>query len=157
MVTHRILSGVAAASLLLSVLPAAAQEASSSSSSDASVRVERCRRFARGSDYERCVRLIRRLPARETSRSSSSSSSSVAPIDETDKEWKWINILNRMEEKIESTIKLASVMGKKFCRDRTAANEVTSQECMRRLREGMQERVEKILDEVFRTQLPSAR
>ena len=162
--TTRVLSGFAAASLLLSSLPVVAQTSDSSASSASSsatsreaVRVERCKRFSRGDDYERCVRLIQRLPARGSSASSSSSSSPAEPLDENDKEWKWTNILNRMEAKIEGTIKLASVMGKKFCKDRTAENETTSRECMIRLREGMQSRVDRILDEVFRVDLPSAR
>ena len=119
-------------------------------------KVEQCRRFAKGDDYERCVKLIRRLPARGAS-SSSSSSSSYAPYDESDKEWKWENILNRMEAKIEGTVKLASVMGKQFCKDRTSYNEGTSRECMARLKEGMKVRLDKVLDEIFRADLPSAR
>ena len=95
-----------------------------------------------------------RLPAGS---GTSSSSSSYAPYDESDKEWKWENILNRMEAKIEGTVKLASVMGKQFCKDRTSYNEGTSRECMARLKEGMKVRLDKVLDEIFRADLPSAR
>ncbi len=161
MSSHRIVSGALAVSTFLIALPAFAvtEDGGSSSSvgSKESVRVERCKRFSKGDDYERCLRIIRRLPARSTSSSSTSSAASSVPLDPSDKEWKWENILKRMEDKIASTVKFVSVMGKEFCKDRTLENETTSRECMARLKESLRTRLEKVLDEVFRGDLPSSR
>ncbi len=116
------------------------------------IRVERCKRFAKGDDYERCVRLINRLPERG---SSSSASSSSAPAG--DDEWKWTNIFNRLEEKLGSTVKFVSVMGKQFCKDRTSGSSTTSRECMSRLGDELKVRMSRLIDEAFRGDLPSAR
>lgn len=158
MIAKRFLSGLSAAALLVSALPASAleTEASSSSSSRDAVRVERCARFAKGDDYERCVRLIRRMPLRDAVSPSSSSSSSSTSF-ESDVEWKWNNVLNRMEEKVNSMVKFSSVMAKKFCRDQTDDIAATSQECMLRMKNEMKIRVEKLIDEAFRSALPSSR
>lgn len=167
MIAKRFLSALTAAAMLLPALPASALEAATSSSSSSvassenssrdAVRVERCARFSKGDDYERCVRLIRRLPARDAGSSSSSSSSSSSTSFESDVEWKWDNVLNRMEEKVNSMVKFSSVMAKKFCRDQTDDIGATSQECMLRMKNEMQARVTKLIDEAFRGALPSSR
>jgi hypothetical protein len=160
MIPTRFLSAVSAAAVLFSAMPASALEADGSSSSVASrdaVRVERCARFAKGDDYERCVRLIRRLPLRDAGSSSSVSSSSSSTAFESDVEWKWNNVLNRMEEKVNSMVKFSSVMAKKFCRDQTDDITATSQECMLRMKNEMKVRVAKLIDEAFRGALPSSR
>lgn len=163
MIASRLLSAAAAASLVLA--PAAfaddaASSASSSSSESSSssmdartrIRVERCKRFSKGDDYERCVRLIRRLPERGSSSSASSSSRPAG-----DDEWKWTNIFNRLEEKLGSTVKFVSVMGKQFCKDRTDDSTATSRECMTRLGDELKTRMNALIDEAFRGDLPSAR
>ena len=76
---------------------------------------------------------------------------------ESDAEWKWGNVLNKMEEKVNSMVKFASVMAKKFCRDQTDDISATSQECMLRMKNEMQTRVAKLIDEAFRGALPSSR
>lgn len=162
MVTTRLLSGIAAVSLFLSALPAGAQESATASSSSApagpKVRVERCKRFTKPNDYDRCVRLIQRLPTRGgASSSASSQSSSAAPYDENDEEWKWENVAQRMEERITTSIKLAALEGKEFCKDRTSENTATSRECMSRLRDIMRKRIDRVIGDVYRGQLPSAR
>lgn len=167
MIAKRFLSALSAAVLCVSALPVSALEAETSSSSSSvvssadssrdTVRVERCARFAKGDDYERCVRLIRRLPPRDAGSSSSVSSSSSSTAFESDVEWKWNNVLNRMEEKVNSMVKFSSVMAKKFCRDQTDDIKATSQECMLRMKNEMKIRVEKLIDEAFRGALPSSR
>jgi hypothetical protein len=154
----RLLSAALAASALAIALPAVADDGSSSSSVSSSsssdaARVERCARFSRPSDYARCVRLIRRVPEREGASSSAQSSSD----DGSGLDWKWKNILGRMEAKVESMVKFSSVMAKKFCRAQTDNDESTSQECMLRMKNEMQARVSKLIDEAFRAPLPSAR
>ena len=157
------IAALAAASLLLAAPAATLAESSSSASLSSSsvtsreaAKIEQCKRFARGDDYERCVKLIRRLPVRGSSSSASSSSSRV-PLDESDKEWKWVNIQNRLEEKLKSTVKFVSVMAKQFCKERTDENETTSRECMARLRDHLKTKMSDVIDEVFRADLPSAR
>lgn len=169
MITTRFLSAVSVVAMLVPALPAVALEtvssdasssvASSAGSSRDAVRVERCARFSKGDDYERCVRLIRRLPARDTASSSSASfsSSSFSTSFESDVEWKWSHVLNKMEEKVNSMVKFASVMAKKFCRDQTDDIGATSQECMLRMKNEMQVRVANLIDIAFRGELPSSR
>lgn len=167
MIATRFLSASLAVAMLLPVSSAFADSDDDSSSSASSavssvdssrdaVRVERCARFSRGDDYERCVRLIRRMPSRGGV-SSSSSSSSAASSFESDAEWKWNHVLNKMEEKVNSMVKFASVMAKKFCRDQTDDIAATSQECMLRMKQEMQARVAKLIDTAFRGELPSSR
>lgn len=148
-----VLSALAAASLALATVPALADEASSASSSssassDDSQRVERCRRFSRGDDYERCVRLIRRLPARSAG---SQSSSSVAG------DWKWTNIYNRIDDKMLGAVKFVSTMAKQFCRAQTEETDTTQRECMARVRDDLKNRIGTMIDTAFRADLPSAR
>lgn len=160
MIAKRFLSASLAAAMLLSSSAAFADTDDGSSSSAASrdaVRVERCARFSKGDDYERCVRLIRRLPPRDAGSSSSVSSSSSSTEFESDVEWKWNNVLNRMEEKVNSMVKFSSVMAKKFCRDQTDDITATSQECMLRMKNEMKVRVDALIDEAFRGALPSSR
>lgn len=154
------------AALTAEVDTSASSESSASSSSSSSdeidartaVRIERCRRFAKGDDYNRCVRLIRRLPSRSTIDTPlPGSAEDNAGTDENGDEWKWTNILNRMEAKIKTMVKFVNVMGRNFCRDRTIDNSTTSQECMSRLREELKVRIDRMFDEIFRAQLPSAR
>ncbi len=162
----RILSALAAASLLVSAAPAFAENdddssSSSSSSSSASsssessdakttLRIERCKRFSNGDDYERCVRLIRRLPAKENVET-------VDTENQDSDQWKWVNFLNKIEGKVKATVKYVSTMAKSFCKDRTAENDTTSRECMTRVKNELKTRIDAILDEVFRADLPSAR
>lgn len=165
MFIRRTFSFVVAASLVLAPVLSSADDASSSVSSSSSssssssassvdgrtgIRVERCKRFAKGDDYERCVRLIRRLPER----GDASSSASSAP---SDVDWKWTNIFNRLEEKLGSTVKFVAVMGKQFCKDRTDDNSMTSSQCMSRLGDEVQKRMTKLIDTAFRGDLPSSR
>lgn len=171
MAPSRFFSGLLAASMALSSSPAAAlaveldsaSSASSSSSVSAevdartTVRIERCKRFAKGDDYERCVRLIKRLPERERKNTSPDETPAEATAESDPNGWKWTNILNRMEAKVKSMIKLVSVMGKSFCKDRTSENETTSRECMGRLKDELKTRIDRILNEVFRGDLPSSR
>ncbi len=114
------------------------------------LRVERCKRFSKGDDYERCVRLIRRLPAKENVET-------VDTEDQDSDQWKWTNILNRLEAKLKGTVKFVSTMAKQFCRDRTEDTDTTSRECMTRVKNELKTRIDTILDEVFRADLPSAR
>ncbi len=164
--SHRMLSATIAAAVVFAPVLSSADDGSSSSASSAvssvnssreAVRVERCARFAKGDDYERCVRLIRRIPLREAGSSSFAVSSSSSMSFESDAEWKWGNVLNKMEEKVNSMVKFASVMAKKFCRDQTDDISATSQECMLRMKNEMQTRVAKLIDEAFRGALPSSR
>lgn len=167
MFTQRFIAGLAAASLTLASVPNIAlmadadssSSSSSASSTDArtSVREQRCARFAKGDDYERCVRLIKRLPARETSSASSKSADDTASGYESDENWKWTNILNRIEEKLGSTVKFVGTMAKKFCMDRTDDNEATSRACMTRIKNELKTRIDRLLDETFRAALPSSR
>lgn len=156
--THRILSGLAAASLLLSAVPAIAEDDSSASSSSQASVHPRCIRF-RGGDLERCERILRRMgvdtSASVTTETSSSASSSGA--DATSDEWKWTNIFNRLEEKVGSAVKYVSVLAKKFCRERSEEGSVTSRECMARIKVELQARVTKLIDVAFRADLPSSR
>lgn len=156
--TKSLLSALAAASLALTAAPAFADESASSSSSSSSssvssrdaVRVERCKRFGDGSDYERCVRLIRRIPAKQDVET-------VDLSEQSGDQWKWTNFLNKIEGKVKGTVKYVSTMAKLFCKDRTEDTESTNRECMARVKNELQARIEKILDEVFRADLPSAR
>jgi flagellar hook-basal body complex protein FliE len=172
MTVHRMLSATIAAALVLAPVLSSADDASSSVSSSSSssssssassvdgrtgIRVERCARFAKGDDYERCVRLIRRIPLRETGSSSSVVSSASSMSFESDAEWKWGNVLKKMEEKVNTMVKYSSVMAKKFCRDQTDDITATSQECMLRMKNEMQVRVAALIDEAFRGALPSSR
>lgn len=155
MTAKRLLSAAAASIALLSAVPAFADDdASSSSSSAGGARVERCARFTRASDYERCARLVRRMPGTEAGSPSSAGSSSSSDNPDA---WKWTNIYNRMEAKIDTMVKFASTMGRKFCRDRTAETDETSQECMATLKAEMQVRVARLIDTAFRGDLPSSR
>ncbi len=157
------LATAAAVSMVLTVVPAiaVADESNSSSMSSSStsssvesstgIRVDRCKRFNRPSDYERCARLIRRLPVFESS-SSSSTGASQETLD-----WKWENIFNRLEEKLGSTVKFVSVMGKQFCKDRTDENDMTSSQCMSKLGDELQIRMTRLINIQFRGDLPSSR
>lgn len=124
-----------------------ASSTSSSVSSDDSLRVERCRRFSRGDDYERCVRLIRRLPVREPSSNVSSAAG----------DWKWTNIENRIDKKIEGAVKFVSTMAKQFCREETEDTGGTTRDCMAKIRDALKLRVSTMIDTAFRADLPSAR
>lgn len=146
-----LLPSVLAATLALAAVPAFAEEAATGTATDAT-RVERCKRFANDDDYERCVRLIRRLPPKEAKNESTVEASTPTGLD-----WKWTNILNRIEAKVKSTVKFVSVMAQQFCKDRTDENETTSRECMGQLKEELKKRIDTILDETFRGDLPSSR
>lgn len=154
MMTKRILSGIAAASMILTAFPAAALTVSGSGSATTDarmrVRIERCKRFSQGDDYERCVRLIKRLPEREV-QNDMEIETEVEATAETDMDWKWTNILNRIEAKLKSSVKFVSVMAKNFCKDRTNDNATTSRECMTRLKTELQVRVAALIDAAFRT------
>lgn len=162
MMKHALAAAVTV-STVLTVVPAItlADESSGSSVSSSSqsssvdsatgIRIERCKRFARGDDYVRCVRLIQRLPERSSASSSSSATS------QTDLDWKWMNILNRLEEKLGSTVKFVAVMGKQFCKDRTDDNTKTSSQCMSRLGDELQLRMTRLINIAFRGDLPSSR
>ena len=161
MLTKYMLSTLAIALFAIASTPAFADESSSSSSSSASsvssgtassesLRVERCKRFSRGDDYERCVRLIRRIPAKD-------SVESVDASGQSGEEWKWVHFYNKIEDKALGALKYISVMSKKFCRERTDENSTTSRECMLKVKAELKTRIDTILDEVFRADLPSSR
>lgn len=157
-----LLSALAAASLALTAAPAFADttrdesssssvsSSSSSSSSADATRVERCKRFGNGSDYERCARLIRRLPAKENVET-------VDTTDMSDDQWKWTNFYNKIDDKVKGSLKYVSTMAKQFCKDRTADNTSTSRECMARIKGELKTHIDAMLDEVFRADLPSSR
>lgn len=150
-----LLSAVAAASLALTAMPALADESASSSSSSSvssrdAIRVERCKRFGDGNDYERCVRLIRRIPLKDNVET-------VDLSEQSGDQWKWTHFLNKIEGKVKGTIKYVSTMAKLFCKDRTEDTDSTNRECMARVKNELKTRIDAILDEVFRADLPSAR
>ena len=74
-----------------------------------------------------------------------------------DGQWKWSNFLDRIEAKVKVTVKFVSVLSKQFCKDRTAEDGSTGRECMTRVKNELKTRIDSILDEVFRADLPSSR
>lgn len=165
--SHTFFAGIVTVSIALVVTPAFAQGgdddasissssstssvvSSTSISSDDSLRVERCKRFSRDGDYDRCVQLIRRLPATKRDKNEHSSSSAAG-------DWQWTNIENRIDKKIEGAVKFVSTMAKQFCREQTEDTNGTTRDCMARVRDGLKLRVATMIDTAFRADLPSAR
>lgn len=94
-------------------------------------------------DYERCVRLIMNTLSRDDVES-------VDTASIPDKEWKWMNFLNRIEAKVKVAVKYVSVFSKQFCKGRTAEGGFTGRKCMSRVKNELKTRIDGILDEVFR-------
>lgn len=140
----RLLSSFLAGAIALAAIPAFAEDADTSAvDARTAIRVQRCDRFGDGDDYKRCVRIIRRLPSPGTG---------ALPSEQKDEgfDWRLENILNRVEEKVKAAISFVGTMSKRFCRDYAEENDMTSRECMVRIRTRLEERIGTMLDEVFR-------
>ncbi len=173
MVTKRILSGLAAASMALTAFPAAALDlyADTNTSVDASVttsntsanadvdtstltdvQLKRCERFRTG-DYERCVRIMKKVNTSLGSQvrvMAKARADADSTVDRGTVEWKWKLIGNRIDAKLKAAFHMIGKMAHHFCSDDTDENDQTISECMADLKATVQARVMVMIDAAFR-------